>query len=482
MDIEKIRKRRAIKVVITDIIMATSVVIISIILVAVVTGWRINKDFTIEQNGLVSIRTNPTGVSVIIDDEKQSQTTNMTKMLRGGEHKITLKKDGYDSWEKTVKITPGWLLRLEYPRLFKQNRETETVETLNGLKFFHVSPDHSTALYTTNDSTKWQVMTNFNSTPKTEEVDLTDIFSDTRNGNFPYSIKSIKWSRDNERVLLNVTNGKTDEWGIIDLKNSKNSFNLSTIYNQKISVAEFEGGSNNRIIMILGGKLVRSDLSSKTLIEPSIENVSSFFSNGSEIIYLSRDSSNIETLWLTKFGSERATKIVELKNGDSTTFALTHFNGSNYLAYTLNNHLYVYQNSIYPTEEDDITNMKLIVDSDIEISPSEVFVSNNNEFIIFKDNQKIVLFDTELEIYHTYDYGSNKVKFLDGSILYRVDNESKSFIAFDFDNTNTRTILNDHAIDGFDALISNNNRYFYYVGTFETTSSKNELRLVREKL
>ena len=85
-DIEKIRRRRAIKIIITDIFLACCVLTIAFVLIAAVAGWRINPDFSVEQNGLVSVHTKPTDAKVIIDGKEQYQKTNMSKMLSGGKH------------------------------------------------------------------------------------------------------------------------------------------------------------------------------------------------------------------------------------------------------------------------------------------------------------------------------------------------------------------------------------------------------------
>ena len=80
-DIDLIRKKRAIKILISDFFMAAAVITIVMILTAVVNGWRINSNFIVEQNGLVSIRTKPTGATVFIDGKKESQFSNFSKML-----------------------------------------------------------------------------------------------------------------------------------------------------------------------------------------------------------------------------------------------------------------------------------------------------------------------------------------------------------------------------------------------------------------
>ena len=482
MDIDEIRRKRAIKVIITDIIMTTAVIFVVGILVAAVAGWRINEDFTVEQKGLLSVRSIPENASVTIDGELLHQTTNTTRMLSEGKHTIKLEKEGYESWEKDFEITPGWLVKLEYPRLFKKNRESEVIKELKNIKSFYVSPDHTTAIYNTNDSTIFSVMTDFNSTPKTRDINISGVFSGTDNGIFPYSINYIGWSRNSERILLNVSNGQTNEWGIIDLRNTKESINLTTgqfkLANNsetwfdmhEISQVRFEDGSNSRVIASAKNNLVSIDLESKTVSDPVASNISNYFINGLDLIYLNNEN----IIELTRINEQKATKVADLSdNSAKISLALTRFNSMNYILYMVDNKLYVYNGSILPTGEDDISNMTLVNEVETGIIPNEVTVSRNGELVIFRNDTKVLVYDTEVEKWHEYDYGDRATRFLDDFILYRFESDSGKILAWDFDNTNYRTIVNNGG-SKYDLIISNNNRYLYYIN--------DNSELIREKL
>ena len=125
--------------------------------------------------------------------------------------------------------------------------------------------------------------------------------------------------------------------------------------------------------------------------------------------------------------------------------------------------------------------MLKINENDLGIIPTEVKTSLNNEFIIFREGSRVVVYDTELEEWHEYDYGDENVRFLDDYLLYRVDEASGKFLAWDFDSENVRTLVVDRGVNAFDALISENERYFYYIGRFEEEGVV-YYKLIREKL
>lgn len=489
-DIEKIRRKRAIKVIITDIFLACCVLFISFILIAAVAGWRINSDFQIEQNGLVSVHSKPVDATVIIDGKPQYQKTNMSKMLPGGKHTVKIEREGYTSWEKEVEITPGWLLRLEYPRLFKIDRESKNIKGFEKLDFFHVSPSRSAAILSTSGTTEWVYMTDFNaSTPKSKTINIKGIFKNTSDGKFNHKINSIEWSKDNEKILLNVDG----EWGIIDLKDVKKSVNLAEKYadffentknvpetlskNGKIISAKFEGNSSDKIVANVSNNLVRIDTAAKVISLPIEEKIEKFSILESSVIYLTKFNEGKSYIKYFNLGEQSPTAIaINTVEDASVTFALTKYNNTNYLLYTINNHLVIYSGNDFPNNAENKNNMKLVFDTNVNITASEAITSHNNEFIILKNGSKVSVFDTELEKLHNYDLGTEKLKFIDNEIIYRVNEEGKLTV-WDFDDTNYRDIINDSCSGDFDVFISENERQLYYV-----RKNDNGYTLVQEKL
>ena len=488
-DIEKIRRRRAIKVIITDIFLACCVLAISFILIAAVAGWRINSDFSVEQNGLVSIHTKPTEATVIIDGTDQYQKTNMSKMLSGGKHTVRIEKEGYTSWEKEIEITPGWLLRLEYPRLFKIARESKSIKDFEKLDFLYVSPNRTTAVMSTKGSTEWLVANDFNAnSPKFRTIDVKGVFSDTSDGSFKKTIYSISWNKDGEKILVNAN----DEWGIIDLKDVKNSINLSEKYagyeantksttkvktGGKILSAKFENDAGDKVIANVSDNLIRIDTSAKVVSMIVEEKIEKFNLLDSSLIYLTKFTEDKSYIKYINIGENSPTTIaINSDKNAIVSFGLSKYNNSSYLAYSLNNHLVIYRAHDFPNSNDNKNKMKIIHETDLDHAPTIAFTSNNREFIIFRAESEVAVFDIELEKIHSYDYGDTKVRFLDGSVFYRVDENGK-FIVWDFDGTNYNDIVSENCVNNYDAFISQNDKLFYYIKKTETGFS-----LVQEKL
>ena len=125
--------------------MALAIIVLVTILILVVSGYRVKDGLVLEQAGLLKVISHPSGAQVEIDGEKVGKTE-FNRMLDEGTYNVVLKKDGYESWQKDIKIVPGWLMRINYARLLLQDRPMEVVRQFDELNFLAMSPDRNSIL------------------------------------------------------------------------------------------------------------------------------------------------------------------------------------------------------------------------------------------------------------------------------------------------------------------------------------------------
>lgn len=149
MDPDAAKKRQSIKVIISETLMVLTIIATVVVLALVVSGYWLNSDFKVERQGMLQISSAPTGAEVAIDGETAwLQVTNTSKVLTSGKHTITLTKEGYDSWSKTIDISEGLLYRIRYPRLYLKEREkTKIADTLGTTKVFTNGKQNQIFLY-----------------------------------------------------------------------------------------------------------------------------------------------------------------------------------------------------------------------------------------------------------------------------------------------------------------------------------------------
>ena len=169
---EKQRRRQMIKVIIAEIGMTISVIAIAVVATLAAMGFFVTGNGKIEQSGLIQIHSMPTGATVEIDGNTVFSRTNLSRSLTPGEHSLKLSRDGYDSWQKTIKMSSGMLLRLYYPRLFLLERKPEVALRLEkGLEFYLPSNDQAYILYAPADSFKWNLINIRDDDPKVTQLD-----------------------------------------------------------------------------------------------------------------------------------------------------------------------------------------------------------------------------------------------------------------------------------------------------------------------
>ena len=121
MDFDRRERLASRRVIISEALMVIAVIAIVVALAFVVSGYWVNADFTVERQGMLQINSIPTGASLIVDGETSwLSQTNTSKILRSGEHTISLTKEGYDTWSRTINVRDGLLYRIRYQIVFKR--------------------------------------------------------------------------------------------------------------------------------------------------------------------------------------------------------------------------------------------------------------------------------------------------------------------------------------------------------------------------
>lgn len=301
LDLEKRKKRQSVKVIVSEAIMVFAVIAMVTVLAFIVSGYWINSDFEVERQGMLQIYSTPTGANVNIDGEASSwlQRTNTSKVLAAGEHTVTLTKDGYDSWSKTIEIKEGLLYRLHYPRLFLQERTPEKLFELDTTGMVAVSSDHD-ALLITNNTTRWNYLNLDADKPKLEPIDISPYFSsvslaeDAKTGLFTGEVLDADWDYDDAHVLFKVKNEDVIEWVLLDVKNPKKSVNITKEFGVDFSRIEILDNSSSNLIAIQGGNMHKIDVSGRHISAVLVEDVADFDHYDNEVVFSADYSSDVD--------------------------------------------------------------------------------------------------------------------------------------------------------------------------------------------
>lgn len=475
MDLEKKKRRQSLKVIISESIMVLAVIITVIILAFLVSGYWINSDFEVERQGMLQVLSVPTGADVIIDDEAAwMQRTNTSKVLISGEHTIVLKKEGYDSWSKTINITEGLLYRIHYPRLFLEDRSSEKVLSTTGTTMSTISPDHN-SLILINNTTKWTLIDLTKEQSESKDLNISNLFSSislaggASNGLFTGEIKDIKWDYSGSHALFEVKNGDNLEWVLLDIKNPDKSINLTKEFDSIFSNIEILDNSSNTLLAIKDSNLYKIDVSARHISTVLVKDVLDFDHYDDEILFVASESTdekeqtflpeykitddetdadtdNKYYIGFTKIGSDKITKIKSVS--ENTKAVLSRFYDEKYITILEDTKL-----STYKTED-----YAKVGDFSLTFSPEHIEVGHNGEFIMtYKDNSVATL-DMEANLVREWQFEGENFGWLDNNMIYTV--KDGTLIVYDFDGLNRREIAKN--VSAHFSVGITENKWLYY--------------------
>lgn len=453
MDREKIQRRQSFKVICSEIIMVLAVVATVAVLVLIVSGYWLNSNLEVERQGMLQIFSTPTGANVTIDGESSwLQRTNTSKILSSGEHSITLTKDGYDSWTKTINISEGLLYRIHYPRLFLNNRTKENITKTDSVTHATVSPEKDTLLLI-NNTTTWQTIRLNSDTPSTKSISVADYFSDVslakdaKVGLLSNKIIKIDWSQNGNRVLLKTEAKSGIEWVLIDIDNVASSVNLTKEFGVTFSDVRIYDDSANNLLVTQNNNLHKIDLSAKAISAIIVKDIINYDFLGNELVFSARNESGSYYIGLLKI-SDPTSQIVQEGNTPSLV-SISQFYDNKYIS-ILDQNLF----SIY--EKNELTK---ILDSELTFAPNSIKVGYNGEFIIMSLDEKIATLDMEAMHIKEWLVDSTNVGWLDNSMIYSV--KDGELIVYDFDGLNRRVIAKNVSAR-FPVFITDN-KWLYYL-------------------
>lgn len=91
-----------------------------------VLGYSFNvRDNRLEQGGLLQFASIPNNAYVAVDETTLSSRTPNKLTIDANTHAVTMTREGYHTWQKTVEVKPGTISWLSYTRLIPTELKAE---------------------------------------------------------------------------------------------------------------------------------------------------------------------------------------------------------------------------------------------------------------------------------------------------------------------------------------------------------------------
>ncbi|MBQ8156253.1 PEGA domain-containing protein [Candidatus Saccharibacteria bacterium] len=469
MNQEERARRQSRRVIISEIIMLLAVIATVCVLVFLVSGYWLNSDFEVERQGLLQVSSFPTGASVTIDGESSwLQRTNTSKVLTAGEHTIVLTKDEYDSWSKTINVKEGLLYGIHYPRLFLKDRTKEKVLDVTAATFATVSPNRNRMLIA-NATTDWKLINLENNKLEPRSIDISKVFpgtGDSENSKlFTGEIISADWDGNSEHILFKVKYNDAFEWVILDIRDPKNSVNITRTFAANFDQIKIFDSSASTLLAVRDGNLHKIDLSSRQISAILVEKIHSFDHFESEIVFVAdyvpasssptndeNESTNTATpapyyLGLVRLGDSEATTLSELEAPAKVT--ISKFYDDKYISVLSDANIKLYKKDEF----------KEVLSSNLTFSPATMKVGRDGNFVTMSRDAQIATLDMEAMAVREWQATSPSFGWLDDNMIYSV--ADGTLTVYDFDGQNGRQ-LSSNVSSHFPVTITSDKWLYYF--------------------
>lgn len=459
MDKERRKKIQTTKLIITEIFMLVVVVLTVVILTFIVMGYHLNEDGKLEQSGLVQVDSFPTGATVVIDDETLPNETNTSKILPKGEHTVKLQKEGYTSWSKTVSLHPGFLTKLSYPHLYKENPKTEVVKKFEQApSSFLVSENRELGLLKYPGG-KLEVINLESKSPKESNLDLTEIIENSAPEDLDRATIT-SWSSNGEHIILSLKKDDALKFFVINLEHPERSLDLSAEFDLKISDLQFLNEQGDRLGIIENNNFRTVSLSDKKLSDVLVKNVLSFNNSGSKVVLITKKPEENKKIVLYDTTSKSEIFLAD-SMAESIKVYLSEYAGRFTLVFVSDNVVTVRRSDL-PTENITKENPlsepvgKYTLDFGV---PKDFNFKGKNQLIVNSTDNNIAVFDLENYRLTSYTLDSNLTFWPDEYTIGIVS--GGKLVLYDFDGSNA--VYFKEAETGFPAAITKDNNYLYYI-------------------
>ncbi len=459
-------------------VMTVATVILTAFLVLVALGYRLDKDFSFSQGGLVQFRSLPSGANVTIDNKKQDFNTPNKANLAAGQHTVGMQLNGYVPWGKTVDLAPGQLLWLNYARMIPNSITTSTLKEYPSVASTLPSPDRHWLLMQMKANEPDYTLVDYSDEKKPQYTNLQmpDGLFTKKDGKYG-TFTMIEWDLQSKYVLIRHENGDAIEYARLDRSKPADAVNLTKLFSLDIKQAHFSGSNANTIFARTGDVLRKLDVNGPTASASLVNGLRDFTVYGEDTIAFTSvqekttGDQTTTQLMVGVFKGGKITPVREFAADAKIKIAYSEYDNHSYLAIT-NQAATTIDVVRDATATGASKEASLFTQFDLGQSVTHLGFSSNGRMVVAQHGKKFATFDIETD--KTYardlDFGSDKtgeLKWLDDYYLYSDDGGSLRI--FEFDGTNQHEITT--VAPGHDVMLSANGKQLLSIGQNNSTKT-----------
>ena len=453
---------------------AIAAVLIVVAAILSMLGYRLDSmNGRLEQGALLQFDSQPNGASVFIDGNDVGSRTPNKQAVIAGTHTISMTKDGYEKWSRTLTLTAGTLTWLDYTRFVPTHRPVEKIISYPSLSQLVFSPDN-----------KWALLHETASVPSFQLVDLRSEHVSSSPLVIPQSVMSevttpevthvftvVAWDSGGRYVTMKHTYRDQLEWLVIDTQNVTASTNLTQLFGVGFKDVQFSGTSGKLFYALTtDGTLRKLDVSAATMSRTFVTHVTSFQTFDNSILGYSGTNpadTTRQVAGLYRDGDESPHIVYETPLSDKPlAITLSRYHSDDVVAIAHGAEVVIYRGS-YPTSSNqDSSSLSPSTTFSVDGSVTNLSFSPKGDYLLAQSGLTYKSYEVEhrrlaMGAVVSLDTTSpSPLRWLDAAHLW--DDAQGKLVMRDFDGSNVYSIMSIQP--GFDASLSQNGRFLYGVG------------------
>lgn len=462
--------------------MTTAVIFLVTFLVFVMLGYRFNRDTSsIQQGGLVQFGSRPVDAQVTIGSARLADGTPSKVTINPGSYTVTMQKKGYKSWSKSVSVTAGEVLWLNYAQLVPTNVETESLLTLDQVTSLESSPNGQRIAYIgAADSPAVSLIDVSGDTPKRTSITLPVESLPVTESSVTYAL--VDWANDSDRFLVRASYDDQVDYIVIDRRDESRTVNISKSYERDITDIQFDPRSSERLYVVSSTGSVRSvNIAGRTISEIIATDVTSMQLAGSKAMLLVRSLPDAkQSINYMTFGDDEVRELQRIDSQDTVRVDLSEYFSETYVAVSVGQSVELFKLASLPSSDSDTPiSLSSIYQTELPAPTSFLSLRSGGRFMFAQYEGGAHTFDIELKKPSITSFSSpvtGEIRWLDRYHFYLTNGKSLEVLEFDGANVQSITDLKTN----FDAVQTNDGRYIYTIDQTESGFSLNRSTMILE--
>ena len=477
---KKNRKREIARRTFVYATMVTALVVALCVLLFMMLGYRFDPmTRKVDQAGLVHYNSFPRGAIVAVDGVTLN-TTPVKNMIMPGQHQITMKLNGYESWQKAVTIRSDTVTQLDYARLVPTEKSVTTVRDMTGLETTKFSPNR-----------RYIAGLGYNA-----EGQLTVLWGDLRDVDIPrfteqpldttllagyddishpdrrpttHRLIVHSWDKNSRFVVVKhsyVIDGQTEQtqWLRLDREKPNDLVDISSVVGLVIHDVELIGTNGDSLYILQDtGDVRRVSLGGSTISHPLISGVEEFLVYGDDTIAFvaSNASTRLAGIWRESWKQSQTIRTLTADEQEkSIHISVSEYFGKDTVAVSVGDTATMYRGTLPGSEAALEAFLQTGKKMSLGRSATSLSISDNGRFVLMRDETGFISYDLERASLSAEIAlrGDTDLKWLDDFHAWHVD-ENGQLLMQEFDGANPHKLL--PALSGYDATLSSDGKYVY---------------------